>query len=235
MEFENITMIMMELYHQLKNRQIDRETAEYFIIKLDDIRNNIAYSQYFPNVQNISDAVASETNYIDLVYGNKQIDGRHFTEVVENERGKIVKNTFFKENGDGSIDYLGNHVKLSVITESRLLTFIKHGLLSPHVFDYDITMGFLDRKRFKDISEQGMLDYKKYIDELVACQVILSNAKSAEQKEELTNELFLEWTKTMEKRCLSHRVDVYERAREIEKAQREYRRSLIDEDDDERE
>ena len=218
MEFENITMIMMELYYQLKENKIDEKVAEHFIVKLDDIKNNIVYSKFFPNVQNISDAVTSETNYINLGYGKN--DSKH-TYITDNERGRIVRDTFFTKNKNGDVEYLGKYVELSPITKTRLLTFIECGLTSPQLFDYDHSVKFLDRKRFADLSEQGLIEYKKYIDKLISCYASMFTTKNPQLAEQKINEITLNWRKRMVNNLLDYRITAYDKACELEKTSKD--------------
>ena len=211
--FDNITLAMMELYSMGQKSSAHATISDYFILKLDDINHNKEVSKYFSNlpIQNISDILVENYNEIFLGYSSEKK-----THIIENEKGKLLRETFFKDDNNGSHIYLGSLITLPSEVKEKLSHYFRNALISPNLFKHDFESLMLDADKFSKLSDKELLHYKKFIDENMDCYATLLSTNSRVKKEDLLQKIQEEWKKTMLTNKYSHRLKAYDKACELE-------------------
>ena len=204
-------MAMMELYSIGKSSLKYSVYTDYFILKLDDINHNSEVaSQFRTPIQNISDIFMDNYNEIFLGYSSEK---KSF--LKENEKGRLIRDTFFKEDSNGSFVYLGSLINLSEDVKEKLEHYFKNALLSPHNLHYDYSQRMLDIDKFSKLSESELLKYKKFIDENIDCYAILLTRNNLKNKEDMVKKLYNSWRENMSRNKLDYRLNAYDKATEL--------------------
>ena len=204
-------MAMMELYSIGKSSSIYSVYTDYFILKLDDINHNSEVaSQFRTPIQNISDIFMDNYNEIFLGYSSEK---KSF--LKENEKGKLIRDTFFKEDSNGSFVYLGSLINLSEDVKEKLEHYFKNALLSPNNLHYEYSQRMLDIDKFSKLSESELLKYKKFIDENIDCYAILLTRNNLKNKEDMVKKLYNSWRENMSRNKLDYRLNAYDKATEL--------------------
>lgn len=228
-----VTMVMFNLYEQyikLMNMSLaDRllythyyselqkvQEIPYFIQKLDETRYNPEIAKYFQRNYLVSDLIDNYSNHIDVLY-----DGKYdykSTVVKENEKGKIIREIFFNPNNVGS--YLYRFLAFDKDNDmdiKRLTKFFEYGLYDS-IFHED-----MDRckKAYADLSDEGLKQYKRYIDTNINCLVMTTFDRNADDKEFMKKKEYENWRESMLRYGADYRVDAYDRACELEKTAKE--------------
>lgn len=204
-------MAMMELYSIGKSSSIYSVYTDYFILKLDDINHNSEVaSQFRTPIQNISDIFMDNYNEIFLGYSSEK---KSF--LKENEKGKLIRDTFFKEDSNGSFVYLGSLINLSEDVKEKLEHYFKNALLSPNNLHYEYSQRMLDIDKFSKLSESELLKYKKFIDENIDCYAILLTRNKLKNKEDMVKKLYNSWRENMSRNKLDYRLNAYDKATEL--------------------
>lgn len=208
---DNITMAMLELYNIGKTNPVNRLDSNYFILKLDDINKNKDVSKYFSNgpIQNISDILVDSFNEIFLGYS----DEHEYLE--ENQKGKIIRETFFKKDVDGAQIFLGSLIGLTEEVYEKLGHYFKNAILSPNNLHYDHTSRMIDIDKFSKISNKQLLDYKEFIDDNLNCYASLIERDHPSLMISTKEKLYKKWRRDLMAEKLDYRLEAYDKACEL--------------------
>lgn len=224
-----VTMLMFSLYEKYQQCKscdyFDRlyfeklrvaEEILYFIQKLDETRHNPEILKYFKESYLISDLIDNYSNHVDVLYDEKY--NYKSTVVKENEKGKIIREIFFNPNDNTYLysylhKYSGKDMA-EIMDIKRLVSFFEYGLYN------SVLQEDKDRctKAYADLSDEGLRQYKEYIDKNIYC-LVMANAQIADNKDYMRRQEFKKWHETMLKYGADYRVDAYDRACKLEKAQ----------------
>ena len=223
MIIDNITIAMMELFYKFKyhlREEIEELDAYYFMTKLDELnrKNESAIIKANGNLSKISDVLLHCYNEIHLGYYGRNAET---TQLEESDRGKYVRELFFKEKPDGEYIYLGALIPLEEEINTKLAHYLKNALLSPELLDHDYTMKAIDKKKFDSLSQEGLNKYKSFIDTNIKCYASLLTHHNKSKIKEVESKIYSAWRKNMTSACLDYRLNAYDRACEIEQGERE--------------
>lgn len=202
MEIDNIRFAMMEIFSQYKQGKISQEVAEYFVAQLDNVQRE-------KNVQNLSQIIYNfEHAEIDISFDDK---GSPY--IWEEEHSKLVRESFFMDQGDKYPIYLGDLIKLKEDITDSLVYFLNQGFYFPTIKSLWSGMDYeFDKDRFFKLSKNELNKYRKYINDLISsCSVMKFGrlcSNNIEQKR-FEYEMIEDWQKYMIKNSMAYRIDAY--------------------------
>ena len=186
--------------------------------KLDAARNNPKFSKYFKESYCLGDLIDIYSNNFDILY-SENYDYKK-TNIYENEKGKVTRETFF-ETGRYYDIYLGVYLGRGRFDEhfDKLAKFLEYGLYGSVWQEMNLDVDRY-RKAYADLSNEGLKQFKKYIDtNLDYLCMVKNNYRDASSIEPQEKEDDLKaWREKMLKYGADYRVDAYDRACKLEKS-----------------